>query len=330
MTAQILFMKDEPLISTYNYYASITSIFAEEDGIWPWFYSSCIQYCYDEKHDWFFFENHNLLDTCEYLERTKISRELASKGWDTVIQLLMDAIDNGNYCYFLINRYYLPGSIDYQKNHGSHEIFVYGYDKEKKIVYYADHLSSGKYIKTTCTFDEMDKAYNLIPTDDWIYICMYKKIPRDYDCVNMDYVKKSLECLLEGKPSIETPTGTPWWNCTYGISIYDILIKKLEISHHLDKRPYHLLWEHKKCMTLRLEYMIKQGLIRPQTDILEEYTLLEKDYLTLRNIALKYNLSQNEKLRDKLISLVGDYKEREQLAASRLLTVLNGETGCNQ
>jgi hypothetical protein len=88
-----------------------------------------------------------------------------------------------------------------------------------------------------------------------------------------------------------------------------------------DIRPIHILWEHKKCMRLKLEYLNDHGYIANH-DLTHEYIRLEKSYLDLRNWFLKYDLSKNKKNIDKINAAFNGLIEREQSTLVRLLEEL--------
>lgn len=55
--------------------------------------------------------------------------------------------------------------------------FIYGYNVNENAVYVADNILIGKYIKTEITFDELEKGYwNLKTEDDYFFnIDLFKR-----------------------------------------------------------------------------------------------------------------------------------------------------------
>lgn len=89
------------------------------------------------------------------------------------------------------------------------------------------------------------------------------------------------------------------------------VIDRKESKVKLDVRAFHLLWEHKKLMSLRLEFLYQKNLIREHSYV-EEYKKIEKEMLLIRNNALKYNLVKDTKILDWIDSKLFSSTETEK------------------
>ena len=51
----------------------------------------------------------------------------------SIVELLIDRLDEDWYSVIFVDQYYIKGTAAYQQWHYSHEIFIYGYDKNRRI-----------------------------------------------------------------------------------------------------------------------------------------------------------------------------------------------------
>lgn len=327
ISQKILYMNHHPLINTYNCYASLFSIVPINEENKAWFYSNFIQICYDYNYNWYFFENHNILDTCPWLENYKLRREMIHKGFSSIQNFLIDAINDDFYCYLIVNLYYIPAAQYYGNTDFSHEIMIYGYDLINKEFYIANNFSGGKYILSRCSFDQMEKAFNTV-SFDWIDICMYRHKAIDYKVdFNKRYFVNSLKSYITGQPSILQPSFPSWWtyDCKYGLGVYQHLIetvKSIPEEDYLDKRVFHLLQEHKQFMLLRLEY-IQEYLNIDVSDYIRNYSEMRRSSILLNNLVLKYNFTKNKNLLDKIITYIKDIMKQEDAVIRNMLLIFN-------
>lgn len=145
---------------------------------------------------------------------------------------------------------------------------------------------------------------------------------------NLEYVVEQLKDYvfpIRMKEKINTYRYLSYAGNTFGIDIYNELIKNIRIVMNdqkitrLDHRHYQILWEHKKCMLLRIEYLTDMGLLKNDADIRKNYNEIEKESLIARNLILKYNITNNNPLLESLISHVIKISETEKQIILKLL-----------
>ncbi|MRN57051.1 hypothetical protein [Paenibacillus monticola] len=324
---KILQMNENPILNTYNSYASVFSIIELDKVTLPWFHSSFIQICYDSKYDWYFFENHNVLDACIWLKNCKLTRETIQRRYNNVTEFVIESIDSDYYAYFLVNPYYISAFNTDQQ--GLHEILIFGYDVENEWVYIANNFENGKYIKSKCTFQELEASFQHV-TFDWVGIHLYKKNDPEIKVkFNREYVIRSLKAYLEGTPSLSQPTPPSWWtyDCVYGVEVYNKLISQItagteQEAFDLDVRAFHLFWEHKKCMVLRIQYMIEELGKVQLTSLWKQYEELQKRSFVIRNVAIKYNFLKNKNVIQTLINGLQEIMEMEKIIIRNIISIL--------
>lgn len=325
-TSKILFMDDDPLISTYNRYGSVFSILPFDQKTKEWYLSNFVQVSYDLKYNWLHFDCDMILENSPFVNYFKISREIINLKWEKATDFIVDAINKDYYIYMLVSTKDIPAF-----NHIAmpvHEIFINGYDKNDNNIYIANNFDYGKYEKTTCTFDELNTSYNNTQFD-WEGIQLFK---REYDIdhdipLNLEYIVHALECFLTCKSSITQPiVSDVWTKCVYGIKVYDVLeeiaANSLNMNIGLDVRGLHLLFEHKKLMVLRIAYLMEKYADNSYESILNSYKNIENETLALRNLAIKYNISKNKNTIEKIKQRISMLKSEDILLTKELIKTI--------
>lgn len=318
MSSKKLFMNNNLLINTFNAYASVLSIISRDNiNISPWLYNNFIQIRY--VHDWrtYFFDNHHLIfDHCPWINHHVIPRTILKNKWTSLHEFIIDAINESRYVCLYVDRYYISASKAYQKNHNWHEIFIFGYDLEKDTFLVADNLQEGKYIHTECSFNELDEGYDAVHSDNEFFHNIHLlgiKDELDYK-FNLQQVASTLENYIYSNPTIDMSFKE---KSTFGIDALNLTIETAvncdPSSFHFDKRAFHLFWEHKKIMSLRLEYMYQLSFIPNGLELISSYKDLESSYLMLRNLVIKYNISNKNTLFEQIIGIFKNniIKEKE-------------------
>lgn len=330
-----------PLITTYSQHAHLLSILTYYDFTYPWIFTNYIQMFInkDYKHNWgdFYFPSAyetRPSDTCQWLVTQKIHRNLVENKWKSVIDFIIEAIDSNNYVHTMLNYYYLPNSERYKILHLHHDIFVYGYDKNRKVLYCSDFFRSGIYSQEEISFSDFTLAfskYNLTKNPDYlnemVYLYKFNIDYRNKYKFSTDAVMDSIKCYLNNNPQ-------EYWNIfnyendkknmDFGMEIYKTLKNYantlLDSENEFSIRPYSLLYDHKRIMTLRLEYLFKQGHIEEfGLDNIKRYSQIETQAKTIVNILVKCSISKNAGLIDKAIDILNNI-EKEEYELLSLLT----------
>lgn len=177
-----------------------------------------------------------------------------------------------------------------------HQSFIYGYDNEKKEVFISDFFDGGKYERKTVSYNEINDSIRGID----YHINLYKYEDCNYE-INLDLMKLSIEDYISCRDSLKRfEFSYPSYNknVLYGLDCYNYIIDVFCNEEHIDIRPFHILYDHKKMMKIRLDCLIKMNtfdnrkieLIREKNDSMIDRSLL------LRNMVLKYNLKHSDDL----------------------------------
>jgi hypothetical protein len=284
VSQKILPMKYPP-ITSFHYHADLLSVLLNYDQCLPWFYNNFIQL--------FIHSNVEILDgiregiildfytpysnwkNCPHIYYQRINRNFVSKKWNSIIDFIIDTIDMDYYVYLDADQFFIPENTwCYKKVHKIHDMFIYGYDFQKKILYFTEYLTEArKYTYSRVTFLDFEKSYNSmlqimqlnknkIGNANGIEMISYRKYKLDYQfdiSLAIDY----LEDYLTGRNTYKRfrSPNTQWYmECNFGIKIYENIIKILKLilqkETRIDQRFFHVLWDHKKIMLLRIKFIL--------------------------------------------------------------------------
>ncbi|WP_408895274.1 hypothetical protein [Paenibacillus taichungensis] len=301
-----------PLLDSYSHYGSIFSILASDgDNYLPWLFSRFCQLIADpvkenrglyiniDEPEWF----PRTTSYCPLIETEILSTKIFERKY-SIIEAVIDAINNNFYIFMVVEHYYIPGSTSYQKSSNNHDIMIYGYDKENQLLKIADNFN-GKYKFCECTFSQFTEAYTHTNKDKNRLnskVCLFSK--KKNEVVEFDTMRliDNLNSYLTGVYPEMRSSG---WQSSFigwakGINIYnnvkEYLTLLLEKKTRVDKRTFYAIWEHKKLMVMRILYMQNNGLIKDSSSILEKYHEIERISYKHIMMLLKFEITSDPKL----------------------------------
>ncbi|MFP4976654.1 hypothetical protein ACE6ED_14705 [Paenibacillus sp. CN-4] len=295
----------DPLVNTSNIYGTLFSIISSDNHIWPWVFSNFIQLRFVTDWETYFFDNHEfLVDYCPFLNKFVLPRTIISK-WPAFTDFVVDSINGNNYVWCHLDRYFLTAYQEFGQEHRFHETLIYGYDLERQTICIRDNITDGKFIEAECSFSELESAYAYLAGEENFItrVSLLTKINAKFD-INVEQIVDSLQRYLCSKRSFDIINHST--TSIYGQEVYQQLIYQMEHPKEeepaLDIRAFHLFWEHKKLMALRLEYLYQKDLLPKGDRWIERCKELEDRSLLNRNVALRYNLTMDPNV---LVSLKG-------------------------
>jgi hypothetical protein len=325
-----------PLVTSFGLYANKLSVLAAYPETWSWFFNNFILLrCGKESrlmfHDTIFRES-------PWTQNFALPRNMVTNWIQPISEFLIDCINQEYYIYLEVDKFFIANSSYFGKRHFTHDLFVYGYDRQAGTFNISGNLQEGKYVYTTCTFQEMDRAYkkSVIDVDkDWLGgIVLYKFKSEKNVRFDLARVKWLLQHYLNSTNAMEFSNHqfkiVKPANFSFGISTYDHLVRDLksytEINtmniRPIDVRSYHVLYDHKKTMKARLEFMTNNGYMEPNNEHIEQYDKICTDSLVMRNLVVKYQVTQDIKIISKLITRLEQLKEHETKVLRKLIEEL--------
>ncbi|MBO4292460.1 MAG: hypothetical protein J5898_11190 [Lachnospiraceae bacterium] len=224
----------------------------------------------------------------EYYEQGLVEKnvyDMANFNKKTLIRFLKERIDEGYYpLLYDLDEYYLSYTDVYKIFHSNHDTYIYGYEGNCFLVeaYKGDHLSLltvkqeelANALLSKKAYKDVDKKRSFAVFRPWPY-GKVKAESQEMLC--------GIRKFYEKTEPVADETGT-----VYGFGVYKVLLeyaKNLDVDKNANLRPFRCVWEHKKLMVRRIEYMYpdaKDGRLEMMREICDEMELVFR-------IMMKYN-----------------------------------------
>ena len=249
--------------------------------------------------------------------------------YDAIIDYIIKSIDNGYYVTLFVNTQYI--SVYKSGSAILHNIFIYGYDTDKQILYIADFFISYKYSFQNCTFCELinsikhyndllylyDNSYcnksilSLIKIKDNVNhifsVKTFNKNLREY--LGLDNNYKKIYNLTNTYNTHENKYRA-FGNLHYN-NLIDYLTlckeKNIRINNH---RVFHIFFDHKTALLQRLNFINKN--LFSCCNTIENFNNIVKEAQLIRNIILKHSFTGNMSVLSELITKLSLMKISEQ------------------
>lgn len=207
------------------------------------------------------------------------------------IKYIKKCIDRNQYIELKINQRWIEGREEYLTVDHYHQNLIYGYCDSKKVFYLLGYSNRGKiqrqkirYCDIRRSIEEGQSSLKVIAYHQDAYFYVFDR----------DYVRVMLEEYRTGTNSkIHMQHLSPKDNRIYGLKIYEELAKDEGINLMIsDRRIAHVLWEHKKLMIERIEYLVyRKEISRKQgNELVDHFTQIEKLVYNMKNLLLKYQM----------------------------------------
>lgn len=192
---------------------------------------------------------------------------------ESIVDFIKEKIQLGYYLILNLDEYELSNKHDYKRNHYVHASIVYGYDDETRQVKGVGFDKSRLFTELLFNYDELNKSFqsskvhylNYAPWCAWSAVQLIKlKSPERQFPFSKRKFMEDLYDYIHSKPdeyrlyNFEYDVN----RVTFGMDVYEKLVKELhnilQGEFHVDYRALHLLAEHKKCLYVRLSYLMEK------------------------------------------------------------------------
>ncbi|HEY0828013.1 MAG TPA: hypothetical protein VGE40_07960 [Bacilli bacterium] len=334
MVSRVLPLGQPPIIG-YNYLSFPLSIMTNHEEYLPWFYSNYIQLCcsadfLEQGTMNFDFYNYDFtVHPLPWLDIQRISRELIFASYSDIKKFLMDSLDRGCYIYLFLDEFHLSHKTMHLSKHFYHDNFIYGYNDKEKMFNTVGFDKTRLFTNTLMPFSELDASFNGVEMikDELNYIHLFRFNSNGQYDFDINLVIGLLQDFLQARNTSEhfslfkNPNKQ-----AYGMDVYRCIIEYFENltagNITCDVRPFHILWEHKKCMMAKLIYMENRYQSNDLQLIRQSYEEIEKASLVIRNVIIKYYATRNEKLILNNIEAIHKLMNRERELFSQLVDLL--------
>lgn len=346
----------------YSYHLAVTLTAVDA---WPWFFSNFVQLqCNPDqlalsdrldgsqmpKGEVHFTEGSSFfnpwLANAACMDHDSLQRHLPG-----ISSYIVEHLAQGSYVETYLNEFYIPALFNGGRHHFGHRLLVYGYDDTRRSFNIIGFDRKSQYRQLECSYAALDAAFfSIYPQypdrtrlfrpdpsqpapafDDERFLTLLE----DYLSSRNSFLNPDLRGDLKAKSNL--------W---FGLKVYDFLgeyirqllaLKKAGTRPGLDFRGFHTLWEHKRCMASRLEWMSQSGyplseallhrfsMVVSQTEALRTRVLMcrnglvppDKGYLEEVPVLLdRVRSLENDVLRDVLAALSGSLSVRAMATSS--------------
>lgn len=320
-----------PIITSWQWHATIFSILGKNNYALQWIYSNYIQLIAFKKKDFLFLDilpGGEAFEQCPYLSVKMIIKKDIMKYSYNILDFLISSIRKNYYIYGIFDESFILK----KDNKFAHELMIYGYDYDTKQFFVGDFTFKNKYSYQNVFFEDIVQGFeNIQNNDDFLFYQKFKgnrglylisldlneikyKLNKELIIKNInEYISyKNIDCSQVLDNDIDKPI--------LGIfSIYKALLNQIsEEKNKYDIRAFHVFYDHKVLMFERIKFLIENNYI-DSNHILE---LLFKDImynsLIIRNKILKFNLSSD----NKIIFQIKDKLKRLELQEYKALSYL--------
>lgn len=310
-----------PPIAGYQYVAyPLCTVLTRKEAL-PWFYSNFIHlYCH---HDLdgesasrsvpltFYGED---FMRCPWLITQKLEREIVLDSPPGIVEFLVNGINSGYTISLNVDEFYIPRRRVYRQTHYAHDILVYGYDDAKRTFLVLGYDEEMQFRKTHVPFHELEQGFRHLEwTDNYAeQIYLYKFNKAGSYRLDVAFIKESLEeYVAASNVSLRNRGTADPLEAAFGTDVYSALIRNIPaLVRRRDIRPIHILWEHKKTMGLRIDYLCEQGLL--PLDFTGSFRPIEEQAFALRHLLMKYALTGDDAVLEQGINEVTRIMESEK------------------
>lgn len=321
-----------------QYLAYPLCIILNYEECYPWFYSNYIQLQWNKdlvsKFTFYLPCTEKIPEMVfiPWLDVQLMQKATSAANGVDIIRYIISSIDEGYYFYSHFDELFVPKRSSYKKKHFIHDFMITGYDTDKKLFYVLGYSSNAVFETTEIKFEQLEEAlFSHVEEEDkaasWLHntiillrktdSCTYGFDLGNVYCSLQDYLLKTDSGKIFSM--FEKPKGEH----VYGIDVYSYLRKyfNLLIDNKIgyDFRPIHTLYEHKKCMSMRLGYMASNCNIKDIDGIQSAYFNIENTALDARNLQIKYMMDSNPK---NLLKIIEKLDEMESLEVQTLEVLL--------
>ena len=310
-------------INTYLHWAYPLCVILSDEKYYPWFYENFINIFAHVEEDGKLFVDF-LEKWCNY-EDFMFEINLGYKFLESekdILHYIKSKIDSGFYIGLFLDEYYLSPMQSYNKVHFIHNNFIYGYDDDQLLLIGFDSNKVFSFLRITNS--EFVKAFDsgrlkhkeLAPWASLFSMQLLYFKDRNYECqFNKEAFLNNLRNYIcsKGNPVVEfsrklnsqTRFGSSVWN-----AVIEHITNLLNGKVTLDYRAIHLLFEHKRGLYKRFNYLLETG--TQLTSELAQFKEIIKRLNDIRLSFLKMEYTKfNKKEVQRIISEMEEIKARE-------------------
>ena len=229
------------------------------------------------------------------------------------VEMLLDSYDINNTSYYAIKRF-------------MHQCLIFGYDDEKQVINVMC-TDGGKLVRGWLSYDCFTEQSKHFEDNMSIISQEYDPEKNVYE-ISLKLILDQLDRYIHSKPAINSDLLVAKEEYCYGYSVYDFLRQEPNATRLMkDIRISHLVYEHKKCMLERVEYLVAKELLEYEEvkEILSELEKEAKKALCLRELVLYYQNGKKGMGTQRVFRLLDNIANSEKEIYLRLIELIKGK-----
>ena len=309
----------KPLITSWQWHATLFSILSEDENAKKWIFSNYIQLrCYnieeiftgDEMLLADLMPGSSSIMECPYLLTSLLTKEQIESYCGNIIDFIIKTIDLGGYVYGVFDEAKILSDVEVDYKF-PHELFIYGYDLEGEGFYVGDFTFKDKYSHKKISFDDVRRGYEVITASDdhmfkddykgkrGLYVITKNTDTKYYD-VDTTLIRDTLREYLNSQDTKNhfRMMRNRFSDTTFGVEVYDRVLETVNKQMSADEpdfdiRALHVLYDHKVLMLERIKYLMANGYLNYDADLISEYEEVVKNMQAARNLLIKISINED-------------------------------------
>lgn len=336
---------DSPIVTLQYQAYTLCSLLYDKNCL-PWFYSNYINlYCNNlyfpnKKELAVNFLSGSIFGGIPLLKHHEIKKSVIKNTEKELNYFIKNCLNKNYFFYTFIDEFFIPNRIAYNNTHFSHDIMIYGCNPQNGSYNVLGYDASKKFRESIVKYNDFGNAFSNYIENAYDTTVIFKKkenvnyglninkiITSLNDYINSSDCSEKLQMYYDSKKEDNYEIN----NCKYfknekiifGMDIYKhfkLYLEALQCGKiRFDIRSFHCLYEHKKCMVLRIKYLEKNNILNNAKSVYDEYIEIEKMTIIVRNYMIKYSITNDDKIIKRVVNLLDKIEFEEFETITRLI-----------
>lgn len=285
----------------YQFYAFPLSILATADEPSDWILANFIHVAYDPSEGtpvrfcFYIFD----YSQSPWLETVKTDRFWIAASSLDIVKICRTSMEAGYYPYLNLNEFHVPGRGAYGKHDQTHDMLLCGFDDAAETFTVYGYTTNGRLSRVEMARTRFRESYeSLERIPNTCHQVFFYRAARDaHFQLDVADVRESIEDYLAGSnASARFAMAKEPMDRIYGMACYEPLQGYLDAylsgQEPYDARHFHVLWEHKRLMAMRIARLAEITESDRLSKLADESLLVERDAMALRDGMMRHEFAR--------------------------------------